>query len=99
MPKPRRIGGSRATPAIVGGIRGPAPADVMQVLKGMRAVGLDADAICSEARLSPAVLAERVTNLDLAELAALWKVAAEHFGRGTVALHIGAAHPPGSIVD
>jgi AraC-like DNA-binding protein len=99
MPKPRRIAGSRAKPAIVGGTRGPAPAAVMQVLKGMRAVGLDADAICTEAGVSPARLAERVTNLDLAELAALWKVAAEHFGRATVALHVGAAHPPGSIVD
>ncbi|MET0595868.1 MAG: AraC family transcriptional regulator ligand-binding domain-containing protein [Polyangiaceae bacterium] len=96
---PQRGAGTREDSTGSGGIVGPSPAAVLHLLDGMRAVGIDVDALCVDAGLDPEALAARVNHLHLGEVAPLWNLAAERFGRPTVGLHVGAAMPPGNIVD
>lgn len=96
---PRRGPETREDPAGSTGIAGPSPAAVLHLLDGMRAAGIDVDALSADAGLDQEALAARVNHLHLGEVAPLWNLAAERFGRATVGLHVGAVMPPGNIVD
>jgi AraC-like DNA-binding protein len=78
---------------------GTAPDAVRGMLVAMRAVGIDVDGICAGVGLSLAALADRTLPLPLAELVPIWRKATAQFGRGTLGLHVGAAHGPGMLLD
>jgi hypothetical protein len=70
------------------------------MLAGMRAAGLDVDELCAATGLSEATLARRSDPLPLDELVPLWRLATRQFGRGTVGLYVGSAHPPrGTLLE
>jgi AraC-like DNA-binding protein len=78
---------------------GTAPGAVRGMLQAMGAVGVDVDRLCAAVGISEAGLAGRTDPLALAELAPIWRKATAQFGRGTLGLHVGAAHRPGMLLD
>src|SRR4051794_3530893 len=82
-----------------GGEPGTAPAAVLGMLAAMRSVGLDVETLCAAAGLSEAALAKRTDYVAPGEFMSLWRMATEQFGRGTLGLYVGAAMPPGSLLD
>lgn len=78
---------------------GTTPATVRSMLAGMRAVGLDVDALCAAAGISEAALELRTHPLLIDELIPLWQAAFKQFGRGTLGLHIGVAIPQGTLLE
>jgi AraC-like DNA-binding protein len=69
------------------------------MLGGMRAVGVDVDAVCAAAGFSEASLAGRKEPVPLAETVPLWQLAKKQFGRGTLGVHVGTAIPSGTLLD
>ena len=78
---------------------GTAPGVVLGMLAGMRAAGVDVAAACAAAGVSEAGLAQRTAPLSLGELVPIWRAAMKQSGRGTLGLHVGAAMPPGSLLE
>jgi AraC-like DNA-binding protein len=78
---------------------GTAPGAVLGMLAGMQTAGLDAEGLCAASGLSQAGLAKRIDPLPLSELVPLWRLAIQQFGRGTLGLYVGAAVPPGTLLE
>ena len=78
---------------------GSAPAAVIAMLDGMRAVGVNVDAVCAAAGVSEKGLHEHPHPVQLEELVSLWQHATRQFGRGTLGLHVGSAAPQGALLD
>jgi AraC-like DNA-binding protein len=78
---------------------GTTPQTLVGMLGGMRAAGLDVDAIYAATGLSEAALAGRKESMGIRELVPVWRHAAKQFGRGTVGLFVGAGVSGGSLLE
>ncbi|HEY0711392.1 MAG TPA: AraC family transcriptional regulator ligand-binding domain-containing protein, partial [Polyangia bacterium] len=78
---------------------GTAPPVVRGMLAGMRAAGVDVEAMGLPAGLSDAALAERKDLIPLDQVVLIWRLGVRQFGRGTLGIHVGAGMPSSTLLE